>query len=395
MSKYQLTAIIELLNPDNTISAHRMLAHSIGMTETIIYSALISKQTYYSQNGMLLEGGWFYSTVYDLQESTTFGVKAQKTAIKHLMEHRLIECEFKGMPAKRYFRIIDSTDKLIEYIEDGVEISKKIVSAAKEHNAEKRGVKNEDIPENVENQTDEVSENTENPCSCPSAGTCPRPAARTCSNHSHGKTKDNIKPNTDNLNINQSINQSEDRPIENPMPKNFSEILYEIGIDWTTITANEPKNDKYFYEWDESDRKTQKCQIPYYFKTDKKVMTAALRYLSAVSYYFTDNSNTKQRNFFLTVISALSEMVHTDTVTLSGEKVKYCDIIDKLNEIIGKSYLSDWIFAFEEKWKSIIAEKSIRHPRAYMKSCIWNSLKDDDLDSYNEEEKLRAEFEGS
>ena len=33
MSKYQLTAIIELLNPDNTISAHRMLAHSIGMTE--------------------------------------------------------------------------------------------------------------------------------------------------------------------------------------------------------------------------------------------------------------------------------------------------------------------------------------------------------------------------
>ena len=31
MSKYQLTAIIELLNPDNTISAHRMLAHSIGM----------------------------------------------------------------------------------------------------------------------------------------------------------------------------------------------------------------------------------------------------------------------------------------------------------------------------------------------------------------------------
>lgn len=209
MSKYQLTAIIELLNPDNTISAHRMLAHSIGMTETIIYSALISKQTYYSQNGMLLEGGWFYSTVYDLQESTTFGVKAQKTAIKHLMEHGLIECEFKGMPAKRYFRIIDSTDKLIDFIKEGTEISRKIVSAAKEHNAEKRGTRNEDISENQVEAN--IDENTENPCSYPSAGTCPRPAVGTCSDLPHGKTKDNIKPNVDNLNINQSINQTDER----------------------------------------------------------------------------------------------------------------------------------------------------------------------------------------
>ena len=112
MGNYQLTAIIELLNPDNTISAHRMLAHSIGMTETIIYSSLISKQTYYSRNGMLFEDGWFYSTIYDLQESTTFGAKAQKAEIKHLISHGLIECEYKGMPAKRYFRIINDTENL-------------------------------------------------------------------------------------------------------------------------------------------------------------------------------------------------------------------------------------------------------------------------------------------
>lgn len=49
MAAYNLANVIQLLNPDNTISAHRMLAHAIGMTETIIYSALISKQTYYSQ----------------------------------------------------------------------------------------------------------------------------------------------------------------------------------------------------------------------------------------------------------------------------------------------------------------------------------------------------------
>lgn len=56
-NKYSLSAIIQLLNPDNTISAHRMLAHAVGITETIIYAALISKQTYYLQNNMLREGG--------------------------------------------------------------------------------------------------------------------------------------------------------------------------------------------------------------------------------------------------------------------------------------------------------------------------------------------------
>ncbi len=58
MAAYNLSNVIQLLNPDNTISAHRMLAHAIGMTETIIYSALISKHTYYSQNGILLDGSF-------------------------------------------------------------------------------------------------------------------------------------------------------------------------------------------------------------------------------------------------------------------------------------------------------------------------------------------------
>ncbi|MCM1330962.1 MAG: hypothetical protein NC253_16195 [Ruminococcus sp.] len=83
-NQYNLSPIIQLLNPNNTISAHRMLAHAIGINETLIYSALISKQTYYLENNML-QDGWFFSTVADLQESTTFGAKAQKTAIGNLI----------------------------------------------------------------------------------------------------------------------------------------------------------------------------------------------------------------------------------------------------------------------------------------------------------------------
>ena len=135
-NKYNLSPIIQLLNPDNTISAHRMLAHAIGMTETIIYSALISKQTYYLNNNMLHEGGWFFSTISDLQESTTFGAKAQKTAIGNLIKHGLIDCECKGMPAKRYFKITNDMEIIIKLIDEGTEFSVSIkkVQVKQTHN---------------------------------------------------------------------------------------------------------------------------------------------------------------------------------------------------------------------------------------------------------------------
>lgn len=410
MGNYQLTAIIELLNPDNTISAHRMLAHAIGMTETIIYSSLISKQTYYSQNGMLYEDGWFYSTTYDLQESTTFGSKAQKTAINHLIAHGLIECEYKGLPAKRYFRIINDTDTVMKLIDEGVKISRKIVSGAKEHNAEKRSTKDKIFFENASESSNAVSakniveEDVENAANditdstYPSAGTCTHLKAGTCSSPAQGKSKDNIKPNIDNPELNKSIDRSaqkekiESSPERKPLK--FSEVMDELGIDWYDLTANEPESETHFCELDEACRKTKHCKIPYTLKNDRQAMTAALKYLSAYSYFFADSSDLKEKEFFGTVLSAIAEMTEPDSITVAGARVMYYEIIDRLNEIISQSYLSEWLFSFEEKWKSIVTEKDIKHPRAYMKTCIWNWLKDFEFENYNTEEKYAAEIRG-
>lgn len=162
-NNYSLSGIIQLLNPDNTISAHRMLAHAIGMTETIIYAALISKQTYYLQNNMLYAGGWFFSTIADLQESTTFGAKAQKTAIGNLIKHGLIDCECKGMPAKRYFRITNDMEILIKLIDEGTEICKKISAKSNKIFFENNEISNENSYEKSEIFEDvESVENIEN-----------------------------------------------------------------------------------------------------------------------------------------------------------------------------------------------------------------------------------------
>lgn len=111
--------ILERLNPDNTVSFSRPLAHSLGLNAAVVYSALISKMAYYSGRGMLGGEGWFYSTVADLQESTSLSKRQQCTAVKTLTEAGLIECKKDGMPARRYFRICDDIELLDSFLQQG------------------------------------------------------------------------------------------------------------------------------------------------------------------------------------------------------------------------------------------------------------------------------------
>lgn len=76
-----MNAIFQMLNPSNTLTVNRLLAHAIGLSEAVIYAALISKCSYYERNGMLDDGGWFYSTVPDLEASTALSEYQQKRCI--------------------------------------------------------------------------------------------------------------------------------------------------------------------------------------------------------------------------------------------------------------------------------------------------------------------------
>ena len=63
--------ILAVLNPNNTMSINRPLAHAIGMSEAVVYAALIAKYSYYEQTGKLTDDGWFFSTVTDGPTSYT------------------------------------------------------------------------------------------------------------------------------------------------------------------------------------------------------------------------------------------------------------------------------------------------------------------------------------
>ncbi len=109
--------LFELMNPDNTISVNRMLAHTIGLCESVMYHALLAKYAWYEKNGALHEDGWFYSTVADMEESTSLSSKQQRRCIEKLTELGLIRSQQKGIPAKRYF-----------FIEDNVQLLKRLIS---------------------------------------------------------------------------------------------------------------------------------------------------------------------------------------------------------------------------------------------------------------------------
>lgn len=114
--------ILERLNPTNTGSYNRPIAHALGLGAAVVYSALISKYEYYYKHNMLGEDGFFYSTIADLQESTSMGKCQQSNAIKVLTDAGLVEVCRRGMPAKRYFRVRDEVKLLDKFLKHGKEI---------------------------------------------------------------------------------------------------------------------------------------------------------------------------------------------------------------------------------------------------------------------------------
>lgn len=132
-----MNAIFQLVNPSNTVTINRPLAHALGLNEAVIYGALISKFYYYSERGMLNDG-WFYSTAPDLAESTALSERQQKRAVDNLIGAGLIRSELRGMPAKRSFYIVEDIALLQRLIADGEAKMREIKPAASERYERKR-----------------------------------------------------------------------------------------------------------------------------------------------------------------------------------------------------------------------------------------------------------------
>jgi len=111
--------IIELIRNDGSIIVNKSLARNIGLNEAILYSELLSKYIYFSKRCMLDCDGYFFNTVENIEEDTTLTKKQQIPAIKNLEKLGLIKKKIKGLPPKRFFKIIQDFNLIKKYLNNG------------------------------------------------------------------------------------------------------------------------------------------------------------------------------------------------------------------------------------------------------------------------------------
>ncbi len=98
--------MIDLLRSDGSITINKRLIKSIGLITAVIYSELLSKYYYFEERNMLTDDGYFFCTVKDMKESTSLTDHQQRQAIKKLMDLKLVDIQVRGVPAKRYVKIV-------------------------------------------------------------------------------------------------------------------------------------------------------------------------------------------------------------------------------------------------------------------------------------------------
>jgi hypothetical protein len=120
--------ILELLRSDGSITVNKSLIQAIGLNESVLFCELLSRHFYFQDKG-LEKDGYFYNTQYDLQSGTGLGEKAQRTAISNLKKLGLLKMELKGIPARRHFKIVATTEIIEKLLSEGKEKLKRLAAS--------------------------------------------------------------------------------------------------------------------------------------------------------------------------------------------------------------------------------------------------------------------------
>jgi len=105
--------ILSLIASRNFIAVNKDLMRLLGLDEAVLLGELASEYAYWHEQNKL-DGGWFYSTVENVEKNTTLKKNRQATALKNLQKIGIIEVKRKGLPAKRYIKI--NEEKILDVL---------------------------------------------------------------------------------------------------------------------------------------------------------------------------------------------------------------------------------------------------------------------------------------
>lgn len=104
--------ITQILANDNYIIVNKELIKMYGLEEAILIGELCSEYEYWFKKE-IVEDGYFYSTIENVEERTTLSAFKQRKILKKLKdEFGILDYTLKGIPAKRYIKL--NEEKILE-----------------------------------------------------------------------------------------------------------------------------------------------------------------------------------------------------------------------------------------------------------------------------------------
>lgn len=94
--------IANLLASTSFIIANKTLIKKLGLAEAVLIGELCSEHNYWKSKRGLLDGGWFFSTVANVESETGIKRSTQTTLLTKLKEKGLLSFKKAGIPPRRY-----------------------------------------------------------------------------------------------------------------------------------------------------------------------------------------------------------------------------------------------------------------------------------------------------
>ena len=82
----------------------RLLIRKFNLNTAVMLSEIYSEYVYWEERNGLQVGGWFFSTVENMQYNTGLSKHQQLVACKELEAYGIIKVKYHGMPKRRYFK---------------------------------------------------------------------------------------------------------------------------------------------------------------------------------------------------------------------------------------------------------------------------------------------------
>lgn len=115
--------LLDCLTMTGFIPVNRALIKRLGRDTALFFSEIINEFGYWQSQNKLrsfkekdgtYDGGWFFSTIENIENNTTLSGHEQRKIIKQLVELNLIQTTHKGVPQVRYFKL--NQDAIEEFL---------------------------------------------------------------------------------------------------------------------------------------------------------------------------------------------------------------------------------------------------------------------------------------